>query len=269
MTYVMTYVLIMKLKINMSLNRSDYKKIADDTLSKLSDFKPVKSVTYLEAELESLVYRRPNSNPVRVSVVDETTLQTCIRLHKEGYKDLVCLNQASARNPGGGFMNGSNAQEESLARNTSLFKSLETESKLYELNNQLRPNTGLYTTGLIYSPDVVVMKNDVGRVVDNFKIAVITMAACNRSVTARVPAWDTQVGLIMKMRCNYVLRVAASKGHKVLVLGAWGCGVFKQNPRSVVSYFKDAIHNFEGCFDEIIFGVPFSYQNRKEFKKLC
>ena len=75
------------------------------------------------------------------------------------------LNFASAKNPGGGFLGGSQAQEESLARSSALYGSLMTAWDYYEINRK-SPNA-LYTDHIIYSPDVVVFRNDAGDLLDD------------------------------------------------------------------------------------------------------
>src|SRR5579862_3718644 len=58
-------------------------------------------------------------------VMNETTLQGCARLiASQQYQRIGILNFASAKNPGGGFLGGARAQEESLARSSALYFSL-------------------------------------------------------------------------------------------------------------------------------------------------
>ena len=57
-------------------------------------------------------------------VVNETTLAGIARVLADGAGPVAALNFASAKNPGGGFLGGSQAQEESLARSSALYASL-------------------------------------------------------------------------------------------------------------------------------------------------
>jgi uncharacterized protein (TIGR02452 family) len=78
--------------------------------------------------------------------------QTPRLVQEEGVDDPVVLNFASARNVGGGFLNGARAQEEDLARSCGLFRCLETQPEYYEVNR--RTASLLYTDHIIYSPRV-------------------------------------------------------------------------------------------------------------------
>jgi uncharacterized protein (TIGR02452 family) len=92
-------------------------------------------------------------------VTNETTLQAAHRLVNDTSEDrILCLNFASARNPGGGFLKGSQAQEESLARASGLYPCIAQMTEYYEINRRQR--SGLYTDYMIYSPDVFVNSSE-------------------------------------------------------------------------------------------------------------
>lgn len=77
------------------------------------------TILYTPQQLAQLIQSSSltKSYSTAVEVTDETTQVAAHRLvHQEGCKDLVLLNYASARNPGGGFINGAKAQEEDLTR---------------------------------------------------------------------------------------------------------------------------------------------------------
>lgn len=90
-----------------------------------------------------------------VEITDETTISAAKRLvADEGFDEVVCLNFASAKNPGGGFLNGSQAQEESLARSSGLYPCISQMKEMYDYNWGIK--TCLYSDYMIYSPKVPV-----------------------------------------------------------------------------------------------------------------
>ncbi|MBL7975121.1 MAG: TIGR02452 family protein, partial [Candidatus Kapabacteria bacterium] len=163
---------------------------------------------------------------------------------------------ASAKNPGGGFLNGANAQEESLCRASSLYASIVSQTEYYTANKEC--GTCLYTNHIIYSPDVVVFRNNFGELLEvPFGVSVITSPAVNAGVVqSREPHNISQIEPTMKTRIESVLAVAAQHKHTTLVLGAWGCGVFQNNPTTVALLFNESIQNeFKGVFNKIVFAV--------------
>lgn len=193
-----------------------------------------------------------------IEVTGETTLAAAARLVVgEGHKDVVCLNFASAKNPGGGFLGGSQAQEESLARATGLYPCISQMQEMYEFNRKLR--TCLYSDHMIYSPGVPVIRDDEDRLLDQYYTsAFITAPAVNAGVVKeRGEADNEQIEAVMKQRIAYILDVAARQGHRTMVLGAYGCGVFRNEPAKVAAYFHDVLigQGYGSLFDRIVFAV--------------
>lgn len=197
-------------------------------------------------------------NPARIEVTSETTLAAAARLTlEEDRTDVVCLNFASAKNPGGGFLGGSQAQEESLARATGLYPCIAQMTEMYEYNRKQR--TCLYSDHMIYSPDVPVIRDDRDRLLDQYyTTSFITAPAVNAGVVKeRKEATDAEIKSVMKQRIRYILEVAAVQGHRTIVLGAFGCGVFRNEPAQVASYFAEVLHEegYRGYFDHIVFAI--------------
>lgn len=192
----------------------------------------------------------------RVSVLNGTSLAAARAMAKAGGDDEpLVLNFASAKNPGGGFLGGARAQEESLAWSSTLYASLRT-SAMYDFHRAQKDP--LYTDWMIYSPHVTVFREDAGALLDEpYDCAFLTSPAPNAGVVLeRDPGRLAEVEAAMDRRIDRALAIAAEHGHRRLVLGAWGCGVFRNDPRYVAGSFARALGgSAKGVFDEIVFAV--------------
>jgi uncharacterized protein (TIGR02452 family) len=196
----------------------------------------------------------PGEMPTAFEVVNETTLAAARRLVAAGHRP-VALNFASAKHPGGGYRSGARAQEESLARSSGLVPCL-VGNPMYERHRWL--GDALYTDSAIYSSDVPVFRADDGTLLaEPYLCAFITCPAVNAKVVlARSPGRRGQVRDAMASRIDRVLRIAAAHGHDAAVLGAWGCGVFGNDPREIAGLFRQALDGpFAGVFARVAFAV--------------
>jgi len=187
------------------------------------------------------------------SVIQVTTQSTLAALRDQNPNARVtALNFASAKNPGGGFLRGAVAQEESIARSSTLIGGLK-DSPYYAANRYER--SGLYTDGIIYSPEVWVFRDDNGRVLEKpYKGAFITCPAVN--VGALTMDEPTYAHATMMRRGRRILEVAAHYQTEVLILGAWGCGIFGNRPRDVATMFAAYLNReFSGIFDKVVFPI--------------
>ena len=200
----------------------------------------------------------PPGKPAKIEVTDETTQAAARRLvEAESISDLVLLNFASARNPGGGFLNGAKAQEEDLARCSGLYRCLLTQPAYYEANRN--DNSVLYTDHIIYSPRVPWFRTQSHDAPDTvFLASVITAPAPNAGVALqRDPRCGPDIEAALRRRAGLVLAVASHEGHRNLLLGAWGCGVFRNSPAQVADAFGKWLESdrFVGLFDRVIFAI--------------
>ena len=199
----------------------------------------------------------PKERTTEFEVVALTTLEAMSRLVNEGVSNIVCLNFASAKNPGGGFLNGSQAQEESLARSTGLYPTLIRNMAMYHFNRSL--DSCLYSDHMIYSPGILVLKDDEGELLDTpYTVSVITSPAVNAGVVCRnEPDNVPRIGEVMMRRMDKVLSIAAYHGHRNIILGAWGCGVFQNEPSDVAGYFASQLKEgkFRNVFDRVVFAI--------------
>ncbi|MEM8640444.1 MAG: TIGR02452 family protein [Cyanobacteria bacterium P01_G01_bin.54] len=199
-----------------------------------------------------------NQKSCSIEVTAETTQVAAHRLvTREDCQDLVLLNFASARNPGGGFINGAKAQEEDLARCSGLYPCLLKQPKYYEENRS--HDSLLYTDHLIYSPQVPWFRTQSRELLDHYFLAsVITAPAPNAGqLLRRNPEAGPEIERVLHRRAGYVLAVAQAQGHRSLLLGAWGCGVFRNDPNRVADAFGQWLESprFQGCFDRVVFGI--------------
>ena len=195
-----------------------------------------------------------------IKVNNETTLKAARRLkEEESYDKVVCLNFASAKHPGGGFLNGSSAQEESLARSSALYPCIKQMDEMYEANKNY--DSALYLDYMIYSPQVPVFRRDDGHLLDKpYKVSFVTSPAVNAGVVCSRESKENiaKIGDKMKERIEKILSISVVNDADALVLGAFGCGVFKNDPEEVANYFRQLIiedDRFNSYFQKLVFAV--------------
>ena len=167
------------------------------------------------------------------------------------------LNFASYKHPGGKFLDGSMAQEEAICHKSNLYNILSRLDSYYAWN-KLHLNRALYTNRAVYSPDVVFEE---GATCD-----VITCAAPNRSVIRYGMITEEENEAALLERTKFMYEIAEENGVNTLILGAWGCGVFRQNPEVVLKHFLNESRNRN--FVNLIFAVPGTDRNAKVFSKI-
>lgn len=184
---------------------------------------------------------------------------------KRVYKGRFCiLDFADYMHPGGKFLEGSSAQEESLCHQSFLYNVLKSDSvreKFYNAHKG-RSNKCLYSDELLYVPDVIFLGEHVSDV--------IVCAAPNKNAAMRYNGVSScEVDHAMAGRCSAVLRAANYRGVDILILGAFGCGVFGNDPKLVARTFRGLLDGpFKSCFKAVIFAVPGVGRNVDAFRDL-
>jgi len=202
----------------------------------------------------------------KIIIINQTTMEAAQAMLDHASRVLV-LNFASAKHPGGGFLRGAQAQEECLARSSNLYHTLTTPAtKPFYSDNILRKSS-LYTHGMILSPGVSFFKDDSGALLEEpYVVDVLTVPAVNAGAVMLNEA--DKVGLIiptMEKRIDGILSLAANQDYKHLILGAWGCGVFSNDPEIIATAFKKKLEgDFSGCFEEVVFAI-LDYSDDKIF----
>jgi uncharacterized protein (TIGR02452 family) len=192
-----------------------------------------------------------------IEVVAQSTLDAMQELTGQGAR-LAALNFASARNPGGGFLGGAQAQEESLARSGGLYPCLLRAAPFYEAHRRERDLC--YSHRMVFSPKVPFFKNDAGDLLEAPYVAdIVTAAAPNFGAVEANQAADLgRVPRVLHERADRVLALAAHYGHTHLVLGAWGCGVFRNPPGMVAGIFAALLGPggpYHRTFDRVRFAI--------------
>ncbi|CAM3517895.1 TIGR02452 family protein [Corallococcus sp. ZKHCc1 1396] len=206
-------------------------------------------------DFEGLTRPSPVSS-YSTEVTAEKTGEAARRLVElEGERSVFALNFASAVNPGGGFLTGAKAQEEDLARCSALYACLLKWPEFYEVNRKaLSP---LYTDHFLYSPDVPFFRSERYDLLERpFPVSVLTAPAPNaKQLPVKDPQVAQQLREVLFDRALKVLQVAAHHGHRTLILGAWGCGAFRNNPHDVAEAFARGLSTMAGAFSRVVFAV--------------
>jgi uncharacterized protein (TIGR02452 family) len=256
---------------NRYYSRQEYKVIAEETMAVLTDGfyeydeEKVDISQSIQDCIKNTVSYKPEDTPLEkefekkdtvYEIKKETTLQGCHREYEANSKANICaLNFASAKNPGGGFLNGSHAQEESLARASALYLSIK-DSEMY-LYNTKDDNQSMYSDYMIYSPTVPVFRNDQCEFLEGpYSISFITAPCVNTKEALKKGVQQEQIDDVIYERMDKLLSVAMYHNTDILVLGAWGCGVFGGDIERVALLFKDLLKDkYGGAFEKVIFSV--------------
>jgi len=235
---------------------------SDEELSASVNDSIGKTEVYFEDDYP--VFEKNTDKLMKISVTRDKSFQAAMRLNKENPgKRIAVMNFANAFTSGGGVTGGARAQEESLCRTSTLYPVIarpEMWNSYYAHHREI--NDPRATDSLIYSEDIIICKIDDDipvrlSVEDWTKVDIITIAAPNLT-SRRFPGFtisDEELFGIHVKRAIHMLSVAASKGADILVLGAFGCGAFHNNPEIVSKAYKVALDQFKGVFDKVEFAI--------------
>ena len=250
-------------------NIDDLRKIADDSNGSLSTQGAAAEDI---ARIEAGEANDPISHMQEVRVTKHKTFEAAMALHREfPDKKIAVLNFASATRPGGGVKTGSRAQEESLCRCSTLYPTLDRRwlwQNYYDVNRAAHDVR--HTDACIYSPGIVICKTDENIPArmspENFvTVDVISCAAPNlrnepsnwhNSETGkaiRMP--ETELFQLHIKRAKHILHIAAANKVEILVLGAFGCGAFANDPEVVAKAYHAALASYRARFDVIEFAI--------------
>lgn len=203
---------------------------------------------------ETQIYSRKDK--YYASTINNKSTKDCILINTDTVsaacsidgKNKVCvLNFASFTTPGGGFIEGALAQEEAICHKSTLYNVLLEKMDFYN-ENCLNENHGLYTDRAIYSPSVLFLNDVEG----NKLVDVLTCAAPNKHRALTENVSDKDIDAVMERRIEFMYDVALANQVDTLILGAWGCGVFGNNPETICRMLIE--HRPEEI--EAVFAIP-------------
>ena len=218
----------------------------------------------------------------KISVTKSRSYEAAMRLHKEDPQSKIAvMNFANAFHAGGGVTKGASAQEECLCRTSTLYPLLYRRTlrdTFYKHHHTL--NTPKASDSLIYTEGVIICKTD-----DDIPqrmpkenwvtVDVITIAAPDLRSSSNKYAALVGDGTFMNnaelfgyhvKRAIHMLTVAASKGADTLVLGAFGCGAFQNDPEVVARAYKVALQEFPKVFRRVEFAVYCSPKDKRNYE---
>ena len=198
-------------------------------------------------------------------IVDDLDSVTALFKYNQGRT--CVLNFASFRYPGGKFIEGSKAQEECLCHESFLYNVLKVFKDFYAFNESYR-NKGMYSNRALYSPQILFERQTEGI---KLEADVLTCAAPNKS------AYDHYIDIAesVKQQTNYdtlcsrihfIRLIAEENNVETFILGAYGCGVFKQDALQVAQIFKK---EFEyTTIKNLVYAVP-SGMDKENYLAFC
>ncbi|KAK5996646.1 hypothetical protein PT974_01984 [Cladobotryum mycophilum] len=262
------------------------RKALPDILQHLPHLAPTKSEAYYYDRLPPLraadCPKRTPSGKTTIRIVNEDTFNAAIELESTkgpGSGRVAVLNMASDIVAGGGWLKGAMAQEEALCYRSSLYLSL--HRRYYPFRR----------SQAVYSPEVVIIRSDMSSghdlLVPDVKpedlpvVGVLSVAAlrtpATRTITTNTPDGevvkqevfaDPEARELTKGKMRLCLRMAAHNDHGLLVLGALGCGAFRNPKEDVAACWLEVLREAEfqgGWWEEVWFAV-YDRQNEGNFE---
>ena len=234
---------------------------------------------------DAIVYRftprmtYPETEPyeTEINIENEDCMAVGIALKNKGLNPVI-LNMANAFNAGGGVTRGSMAQEEEIFRCTNIYESLFPLHKDlgyrygFEIKGE-RLGYPMTKYGAIYSPEITIFregkKGGYKLMKEPVKMAFISAAAFKNPPLENEETLRSDLVPIMLQKIRAILRIALINKHDCFVLGAWGCGAFKNPPKHIASLFHTVIkeEEFKSRFKNITFAIIEDYNSLKDGRK--
>lgn len=219
-------------------------------------------------ETDGEIPHTPRFNEPAKVVVSEKGSFDAARAYRTG--SVCVLNFASATTPGGGVTTGASAQEESLCRDSTLYWCLSDERMVGQFYTpHTKHCTPLHNDDIIYTQGVVIIRDEGGKIGDQWDWRLVDVISCaapnlrknpanryNKEQGPAVQITDEELLALHEKRARRIMSVAAEIAYADhIILGAFGCGAFRNNPRIVAQAYKNVIPEFLDSFRTIEFAV--------------
>lgn len=226
-------------------------KFENDSIFKNNAYPDMRSEVFSSGSAEFI---RARESVIIENYLVKTDTISAILSESGADKKIIALNFANAMFPGGGYILGGNAQEEALCRASLLYYTLQTAKPYYWANRlHILPD---YTNHMIYSENVPIIRDNAGNLLNSPVVCdFITCPAVNRNF-AKFMFSRKKLDTVMKMRISNIIQLAIQHKPDVLVLGAFGCGMFGNSRKLVYPLFAKAIQDFVPEYVKIIFADP-------------
>lgn len=221
----------------------------------------------------AIAERKFFENEITVHDADSVSAAFYEKFYDKNSGKICILNFASYKNPGGRFIDGSFAQEEALCHASNLYNVLGAFGNYYE-ENKKNLNKGMYHNRAIYSPEVLFFgehaKINLPTAIPSGLLMVpfdvLTCAAPNFSVAKRYGNFTkAENTLALKLRIRFILSILSENQVNTAILGAFGCGVFAQDPYEVATIFKEELQFIH--IPRVVFAIP-GGKNLEAFRKV-
>lgn len=210
-------------------------------------------------DVNPLAGATPATSECKVSMLPMDTISATINEHyKARSSRIAILNFASFKNPGGGYLSNSLAQEEAICYCTNLYPALESKREEWYKPHASQLHNGMYENQSLLSHDVTILASGPGSILpkeDLFTVDVLTCAAPNWTSGLRYGSLSYgEMERASANRVDYVMRILSYYGYDTVILGAFGCGVFKNDTGVVARAFKEAMARY--AFNNVTFAIP-------------
>lgn len=226
---------------------------------------------------------RCQANEDNISVTQERSLEAVRHMRRLYPQSRIAVLQfASGTNPGGGVIRGGVGQEEDLCRCSILYPCLQAKKVRKQFYNRHRvQGNPCYTDTCLYLPGIIGIREEIpgGALLSEeewYTFDVITCAPPNM----RMYKWEEEHGTtnvgkqnmenvynmesdgidrgegqLIERRVRRIIQTAIRNRVDILVLGAFGCGMYGNSPEIVANAFKKALNECKYSFRAIVFAI--------------
>ncbi|KAL9654280.1 hypothetical protein ABK040_010311 [Willaertia magna] len=246
-------------------NLKQFKIVFDNDLL---TYGPIHSVPFTDNEFISPALPLDKENNVcDVQIVNGDSIDVGLYIQQQLKREnllnerVAVLNMANPNTAGGGYKAGCGAQEENLHRRTNLYQCLDNEVDKIDKNRNWKYPIGHNT--VVYNPNVIVFRGNEKKGYPFFKspkLMDFITAAAVKNTSKSTHKIDERNAVVIEL----ILKVAITKGVRNVVLGAVGCGAFKNNPELMAKVFKEKIEKYNKYFDRVYFAILEDHNSHKD-----